>query len=298
MDRLIDGANEKSLEITDVEKETFLRLVEFAYRGDYTVQPCPDSGESVQQPTAAIGAPPTRTEDQTGSTLATRWSNRQYINQPTQHEKIATRFSVTPHREFEVDHEAIFLLHAKLHCLAKRYDINPLMDLTLHKLHETLKHCATTKFVSGEARVTDIVALANYAYETNGSSDALRKEVLEYVVILLKQHDDPSRLLKILLRAEREFVVDMWQLYHQESVASSHQPVAREPMPVTPGQAPVTPVQASVTVRTMPMQAPTPLPQRPAASGQTPRTPTRQASVHGRHASTLDPRAPSYQPRK
>ena len=322
MDRLIDGANEKSLEVTDVEKETFLRLVEFAYRGDYTVQLCPGSGDIAQQPTA----PPTRTEDQTGSTLTTRWTSRQYLTQPTPRETIATRFSVIPHREFEAGHEAIFLLHAKLHCLAKRYEVIALEELTLHKLHETLKHCGTTEFVSREARVADIVALANCAYETDGASDALRKEVLEFVVILLNQLDGKmpgyERLLSSLVKANNNFVVKMVMLREKQASLTQENAVVSMPEPVTPehagqrpptpahtptpslqrsmtsGLAPVTPVQDGATGPATPMQTSTSPAQRPAASGQAPGTPTRQASVHGRHTSTLDPRAPSYQPRK
>ena len=68
------------------------------------------------------------------------------------------------HREFDVDYKAIFPLHAKLHCLVKRYEITSLEERTLHKLHETLKDCTTTKFVSREGHVADIVTLANYVY--------------------------------------------------------------------------------------------------------------------------------------
>lgn len=127
-----------------------------------------------------------------------------------------THFLVSPYRSYDADHKSIFLLHAKMHCLSKRFDISSLIQLTLHKLHETLKHCISTTFAQNNARIADVVALADYTYGHQYSSEVLHQEVLEFAVILLSQVEgmpEYDAAHQELLGMNRKFNVEFFRLH-------------------------------------------------------------------------------------
>ncbi|KAF2818729.1 hypothetical protein CC86DRAFT_413617 [Ophiobolus disseminans] len=248
LDHLVHGMQERTVNLLDIEKEIFLRLVEFGYQGYYTVRLCPgeDENDGDSREITAV-APSQLMESTTGSTLADRWANRKYIAVIPREDIATRRFLVAPHRKFDADHKAIFLLHAKLHHLVKRYEISSLQNLTLQKLHETLRHCQTPEFVRQTARVDDIVALAKYTYDTAEASDELRKEVFEFVMVLLSQVDDQSEhssLLLSFMTANRDFVYDMMMQPHNRSSNSrTDTATVAQVVTVPAAQSPLTPAQ-------------------------------------------------------
>lgn len=75
------------------------------------------------------------------------------------------------------DYTPVFLCHASLYAFGDKYDIEPLRDLALYKLHDCL-----CKFTIYRQRVADVVELVRYAYKfTVSTHDALRSLVIQYV---------------------------------------------------------------------------------------------------------------------
>ena len=75
------------------------------------------------------------------------------------------------------DYTPVFLCHTSLYVFGDRYDIKPLRDLALFKLHDCL-----CKFTIYPQRVADVVELVRYVYEfTVSTHDALRSLVIQYV---------------------------------------------------------------------------------------------------------------------
>ncbi|KAI4940353.1 hypothetical protein J4E86_010987 [Alternaria arbusti] len=113
--------------------------------------------------------------------------NTYALNLRTSHaaDTVAVDYSAQRVGDSERGHKAIFLLNAKMYCLADYYMILPLKDLALYKLHEALKLCMHRDFLKTRERIDDIVALVNFAYssENTQDEDPLREEVLEYVIV-------------------------------------------------------------------------------------------------------------------
>ncbi|KAH6878494.1 hypothetical protein BKA58DRAFT_96730 [Alternaria rosae] len=246
-DRLINGSmresEEKCAALPEVEKNIFLRLVEFAYRSDYTISSYPnetptsedseamevedeedeymsddDEEDSTDDEEEEENVEEDAEEDDTDATklrelagkpldeiigefesmksesLFELFIEKSYtLTLRTSHAENTVAVDYSAHRIGDSDrgHKAIFLLNARMYCLAHYYMIPPLKYLALYKLHEALKLCMHPDFLATPERIDDIVALVDFAYssentqdrDTNTARDALREEVLEYVIV-------------------------------------------------------------------------------------------------------------------
>ncbi|KAI9886655.1 MAG: hypothetical protein M1823_001569 [Watsoniomyces obsoletus] len=100
--------------------------------------------------------------------------------------------------EPEEDYTPVFLSHARLYVFANQWNIRDLMNLTLHRLQQTL-----LEFTIYKERVGDVVALLQYTYEhtppLSHNVDRLRQLVVRYaacVVEKLAGHEQFQNLLE------------------------------------------------------------------------------------------------------
>lgn len=112
------------------------------------------------------------------SELWTAFRNKTYPN-------FVSTFRPRKNRESCEDYTEVFLCHARLYVFAEKYDIEPLRNLCLHKLQDTL-----VKFTLYEERVGDIVELMRYAYsntaDRSGSMDGLRSLLAHYAACVIE----------------------------------------------------------------------------------------------------------------
>jgi hypothetical protein len=232
----------------DVSKETFGRLVQFAYTGDYSVpEAVPrEVGETSKKEELAIDAglltetyPEPVEESEQSKVLATvyydSWGN---IVQPRQRKKKTTRLPTCwndfdalthpiqkprnsytdcePAATFLASHSYfnVFLCHAKLYIPGDLWLLDSLEDLALHKLHKTL--CV---FQFNDKNSGDVIELARCAYTDEGKGGeegigALRNLVCKYMTI-------NSVVLTVdrgfmdFLEGGGDFVKDLWRLQVQ-----------------------------------------------------------------------------------
>jgi hypothetical protein len=222
-DRLINGpmkeAQEKCAELPHVEKEIFLRLIEFAYRGDYTVRPCPDDPKveedlkeleldvKIEAAEATKDIVENDLRERRIPDFGMRWKSKEYppFQGTYRQETLVSSFPDRSLGPRNYSHEAYFLLHAKVYCLADYYIVPVLKQLALHKLHYGLREC-TSRVDPCKTLPDDVVALLNYVYSTeniqdrdeNGPLDALRQEVLGFTYHRLEIIEDNVSFRKLL----------------------------------------------------------------------------------------------------
>ena len=92
---------------------------------------------------------------------------------------LAQPFSPPQNHEPCEDFSGVFLAHAKLYVFADQWDVRPLRNLVLYKLHQTL--CNFTLY---QERVVDIVELLEYAYDNEHIKDRQGKTVDQLRVLL------------------------------------------------------------------------------------------------------------------
>ncbi|EGX87867.1 hypothetical protein CCM_09490 [Cordyceps militaris CM01] len=80
-----------------------------------------------------------------------------------------------------LQYKQVFLSHARVHVMAVHYEIQPLAELALRKLHKIL-----CKFILHGERISDVVALLRYTYE-EGERPQLRKMVSIFAACHFKQ---------------------------------------------------------------------------------------------------------------
>ncbi|KAI9894747.1 MAG: hypothetical protein M1814_002104 [Vezdaea aestivalis] len=94
----------------------------------------------------------------------------------------------------------VFLCHARLYVFADKYDIQPLRQLSLHKLHRTL-----VEFTLYSERTGDVVELVRYSYsnttETMSQCDDLTTLVIRYVACVVKDLAKDSEFRSLLREA-------------------------------------------------------------------------------------------------
>ncbi|KAG6361876.1 hypothetical protein INS49_010105 [Diaporthe citri] len=79
------------------------------------------------------------------------------------------------------DYTGVFLCHAKLYVMADTYDIPSLKQLSLHRLHATLK-----EFTLYPSRFNDIAALAKYVFENTVPEDKIRDMITLYYACIVE----------------------------------------------------------------------------------------------------------------
>ena len=131
---------------------------------------------------------------------------------PDSYKRFADRFIPFSNTSSRQDFTPVFLGHARLYVLADKYDVQPLKELVLHKLHQTLK-----SFSIYTARVVDLINLVRFAYSDestptyNDRVDDLRKLVVHYVATTLESIAESEPFME-LLQDGGDFVKDFWRV--------------------------------------------------------------------------------------
>jgi hypothetical protein len=220
-------AKERSAELKDVEPETFVRFLEYAYRGDYSApswiqeellgvdnQPylptdAPEPSIWGKKNTKKSKDVPLQ-EPYDTTTLRYRFRTRKYIRDVIPSTNTSNTNSTT-----DRNYTPVFLAHVRLYTFADMRLIYPLKALVLHKLQQTL-----LGFPLCDQRVSDIVNLARYAYDhnsdrtTEGVVNDLRELVVEYMASqtdTIGKHNE----FKVLLEEGGEFVTDFWGVVYK-----------------------------------------------------------------------------------
>ena len=223
LDRMINGqmaeAQKGFAVLEEVDKGTFERFIEWAYKGYYTTAdfelktsspPSPDLSskelcemiEWIQDPSPDIpsspelarGAEPATEERTLDWDLGDLKKSKKGKKAKTGHELKASFIrreygvrreiiSLPPtraNRGANEDYTEVFLSHARLYVFADKYDILPLKTLALEELHNTL-----AIYTLYPTRTGDIIALLRYVYantvESARGGDELRKILRDYV---------------------------------------------------------------------------------------------------------------------
>ncbi|KAI7776480.1 hypothetical protein LA080_005309 [Diaporthe eres] len=90
-------------------------------------------------------------------------------------------FSPRKNTEGCEDYTGVFLCHAKLYVVADKYDIPALKQLSLHRLHATLK-----EFTLYPSRMNDIATLAKYVFENTVPEDKIRDMITMYYACIVE----------------------------------------------------------------------------------------------------------------
>jgi hypothetical protein len=90
-------------------------------------------------------------------------------------------FSPRKNTEGCEDYTGVFLCHAKLYVMADTYDIPLLKQLSLHRLHATLK-----EFNLYPSRMNDISTLAKYVFENTVPQDKIRDMITLYYTCIVE----------------------------------------------------------------------------------------------------------------
>lgn len=90
-------------------------------------------------------------------------------------------FSARKNTEGCEDYTKVFLCHAKLYVMADTYDIPALKQLSLHRLHATLK-----EFTLYPSRFNDIATLAKYVFDNTVSKDKIRDMITLYYACIVE----------------------------------------------------------------------------------------------------------------
>ncbi|KAI9788409.1 MAG: hypothetical protein M1816_006934 [Peltula sp. TS41687] len=133
------------------------------------------SGYSASSFETSFKSPVDKKEETTRPKKTGLWSAFEKITYPV----VIFTFLPIQNTKACMDYTEVFLSHARLYVFADKYDIEPLRNLCLHKLHRTL-----VKFTLYEERAGDIIELMRYAYsntpDRSGSKDGLRSLVAHY----------------------------------------------------------------------------------------------------------------------
>lgn len=92
------------------------------------------------------------------------------------------------------DYTNVFICHAKLYVLGDTYDIPQLCQLSLHRLHATLK-----EFTLYPSRLNDVSALTRYVFENTRSGDKIQDMIaLHHACIIedLSKHEGFKSLIE------------------------------------------------------------------------------------------------------
>lgn len=91
------------------------------------------------------------------------------------------------------DYTQVFLCHAKLYVMADTYDIQSLKELSLHRLHATLKG-----FTLYKSRFNDIATLAKYVFENTMPDDKIRDMITLYYACIVEDAREQDGLKSLI----------------------------------------------------------------------------------------------------
>jgi hypothetical protein len=149
--------------------------------------------------------------------LTTHFRGRQYLRDGPLSGVISKSFTPFMNIHATQDFGPVFLAYARIYAFAEQYMVEKLKELTLKKLHETLKFF--TLYPSGRPSVMQLVRFAydnDYIpdHEVTGSMDPLRELVVEYMAMHAKdrRHDRGHRQF---LPEQGEYARDLVEAIHQ-----------------------------------------------------------------------------------
>jgi hypothetical protein len=164
-------------------------------------EPAPAPAPESEQPEPEL---PFKERDISDGDLRREFLTLQYI--PT---KQTHRFNTTGNTGPSQDFTPVFLGHAELYVLADIYGIEPLRQLILYKLRQTMG-----AFTIYEENVASIIEFVRFVYQNtpsrNGEIDSLRKLTTHYVASVLGQIGDREDFGELLVEGG-EFVMDLWR---------------------------------------------------------------------------------------
>ncbi|KIW89627.1 uncharacterized protein Z519_09783 [Cladophialophora bantiana CBS 173.52] len=178
--------------LEDIDEDTFVRVVQFAYTGDYAVaepdtpvenssnhldhaEPAPAVYEYLPEEEPSNAVLPAEPDERTRGERA--WD----FFQSAAYKKETQPWQPEVNQDSRQDYTPVFLCHAKLYIFSDKYNIEPLQELVLQKLRLTL-----SRFILHPQRVNDVVELLKYTYANTASRDVkddkLRDLVSDYLV--------------------------------------------------------------------------------------------------------------------
>ncbi|OBT70605.1 hypothetical protein VF21_10358, partial [Pseudogymnoascus sp. 05NY08] len=200
LDRLINGPMEEGqtgiARLEDVREDTFVRVCQFAYTGDYETpvfiqrpeSGLPDKPSSIwsppnvdaNEPGKMVDEPEPEPEPAEPEPELNVWSTLGAKRQKKPKKSLKSRVlrdsfdkidfdietpqlgakyrcEVRQNSAAEEDYTSVFLGHARLYVFADKWGIEDLRSLSLHKLHQTLR-----TFTLYSARLGDVVELIRY----------------------------------------------------------------------------------------------------------------------------------------
>ncbi|KAH8776731.1 hypothetical protein F5883DRAFT_699492 [Diaporthe sp. PMI_573] len=204
-------AKEKCVKWPDVEEKTFVRFTQWAYTKTYvteepeilcdssliqtpifpTVTKTSPAGKAPERPLyslAATNLAPSLEKDCCWNSKCASYGTRN----PTSYNKFldesgtvypssGSGFSPRKNTKGCEDYTGVFLCHAKLYVMADTYDIPLLKQLSLHRLHATLK-----EFNLYPSRMNDISTLAKYVFENTVPQDKIRDMITLYYTCIVE----------------------------------------------------------------------------------------------------------------
>lgn len=111
------------------------------------------------------------------SLLVAKFLDKDNTDYPT----TASVFEPRRNKECCEDYSGVFMCHAKLYVLGDVYDIPQLRQLSLHRLHATLR-----EFTLYPSRLNDIAVLTRYIFDNTQSHDKIREMIILYYTCIIE----------------------------------------------------------------------------------------------------------------
>jgi hypothetical protein len=216
-------AKEKRVEWPDIDEKTFVRFAQWVYSGTYvTEEPHILLDSSLIQtpalPSATNAQPEGKAPEKPLYSLASTCGPLGSMRTLPDRGKLIKKFldesgiaypssgaafSPRENKEGCEDYTGVFLCHAKLYVMADKYDIPSLKQLSLHRLHATLK-----EFNLYPSRMNDIATLTKYVFENTVPEDSIRSMItLYYACIVEDAHKQDG--LKSLIEEIPDFALGL-----------------------------------------------------------------------------------------
>ncbi|OGM50757.1 hypothetical protein ABOM_000720 [Aspergillus bombycis] len=235
----------KQVDWSHISEDTFARLCQFAYMGDYS-PPLPKEGAYVSpmsiklepdpapkppfdqrgfpfgRPASNVGTWMGKTPQPVNNASATRmlppaghfiqekhlkttFSDCSFPPPQSSHD-LSPKCNTSPSQDFG----PVLCGHAELYILADTYGVEPLRQLVLSKIYGTLQ-----VFTVHETDVGTLVDFVKFCYANTLSHpkerDPLRNLATRYMVSILRQVGEHERFLEMLVEGG-DFVTDLWSV--------------------------------------------------------------------------------------
>lgn len=190
-------------ELASVSEDTFITFAEFMYTGDYelpspvypTITIAEDSVrqtklDALKRKAAGSGTVPSHPH----------WDR--FKKDAKYGGKSDTASIPTLNANMDADYSSVFISQAKIFIFADCYGVDKLAGLSMYKLHRSL-----SGFRLNRARSLDVVALAEFCYDTE-SPERLRKLVAHYVACIAELLYTIESFVE-LIRQNGDFAADV-----------------------------------------------------------------------------------------